>query len=135
MKWTIAMDTALGTLKALADRNRLRTVVALAGEGELCACQITELLQVSGATVSRHLAQLVRAGLLTSRQDGRWVFYRLAPGVQESPPLTWLRTDLARDPDLANDRAALQRILAEDPTVLCRRQRGEICCPPPEDSP
>ena len=65
-------------LKALADRNRLRIVAALADYEELCACQLTELLGVSGATASRHLAQLTASGLLASRKDGRWVHYCLA---------------------------------------------------------
>ena len=125
------MNTTVATLKALADRNRLRIVLALDGAGELCACQITELLRVSGATASRHLSRLERAGLLLSRKDGRWIHYRLARTADA--PLAWARESVTDHPDLAADRAALQGIMAENPTDLCRRQRGESCCPSTKD--
>ena len=57
------MKTQLEQLKALSDRNRLRVVAALMNTSELCACQISELLGVSGATASRHMDLLIRAGL------------------------------------------------------------------------
>jgi len=50
------MKNTVSLLKALSDQNRLRVVAALLSEPELCACQIKELLNVTGATVSRHLA-------------------------------------------------------------------------------
>jgi ArsR family transcriptional regulator len=103
------MKTVLEPLKALSDRNRLRTVAALAAHGELCACQITELLGVSGATASRHMAQLIRAGLVQSRKESRWVHYRLSPGFPP-PLLLWIRTTLAHEPQLATDRKTLQKI-------------------------
>lgn len=62
------MEKVLSIMKALSDANRLRIVSALMAFDELCACQITELLQVSGATVSRHLALLVNAEVLESRR-------------------------------------------------------------------
>ncbi|MDZ7667848.1 MAG: metalloregulator ArsR/SmtB family transcription factor [Desulfotignum sp.] len=71
------MDDTLLKLKALADRNRLRIFLALTRYDELCACQITELLQVTGATASRHLGILVTAGLLKSRKASRWVYFSL----------------------------------------------------------
>ncbi len=121
------METVLATLKALADRNRLRVVLALADTDELCACQITELLGVTGATASRHLSQLVRAGILAARRDGRWVHYRLRTGADM--PLAWARDAAAEGTFVAADRDALRRITAEDPVELCRRQRGDRCCP------
>jgi len=123
------------TLKALADRNRLRAVLAIDAAGELCACQVTELLGVRGATASRHLGQLVRAGVVTSRQDGRWIHFRLSPAFARSEPLAWLRRAARRDRDLAADRHALAAILAEDPVDVCRRQRGDTCCPTPKGRP
>ena len=52
------METTLEILKALSDKNRTRVVAALWRFDELCACQITEFLQVTGATASRHLSIL-----------------------------------------------------------------------------
>ena len=72
------MNNTLEILKALSDRNRLRVVVALMHMDELCACQIVELLHVSGATASRHMSLLIHAGIVESRKDGRWVYYGLS---------------------------------------------------------
>ena len=124
------MQTLLDVTKALSDRNRVRVVAALQGHVELCACQITELLQVSGATVSRHMGILMRAGLVESRKDGRWIFYQLkTPASNAGSLLDWLQREFRASPDLEIDRQALSRILSEDKEDLCRRQRGEACCP------
>ena len=69
------MKTISLICKALSDQNRLRVVMALMTYDELCACQITEFLQISGATVSRHLGLLANAGIVSSRKEGRWVIF------------------------------------------------------------
>jgi ArsR family transcriptional regulator, arsenate/arsenite/antimonite-responsive transcriptional repressor len=70
-----------GVLKALADPVRLRLVSAIAAAeaGEVCACDLPELLGRSQPTVSHHLTQLVRAGLLDREQRGKWAWFRLRP--------------------------------------------------------
>ena len=70
-------DLALVTaaLKAVAEPTRLRILKSLE-VGELCACKIVELVGLSQPTVSRHLAVLRAAGLVTERKDGRWTHYR-----------------------------------------------------------
>lgn len=69
-------------LKALADpvRVRLISLVATAADGELCACDLPEILGKSQPTVSHHLRQLVDAGLLDREQRGKWAWFRLVPG-------------------------------------------------------
>ena len=69
--------------KALADPNRVRVVLALRRR-ELCVCQIAEFLGLSLSTISKHLSILHHAGLIESRKDERWVFYRL-PGKSRHP--------------------------------------------------
>ncbi len=124
------MKKQLLILKALSDRNRLRIVAALSSYEELCACQITELLQVSGATASRHLSQLMRAEILESRKDGRWVYYRQArTRTQAQPVMDWLQGALAHSNDIKGDQLSLEKIMTCDPEELCRKQRGEACCP------
>jgi DNA-binding transcriptional ArsR family regulator len=63
--------------KALSDQHRLRALMSL-HNGELCVCQIIELLSLAPSTVSKHMAILKAAGQVESRKDSRWVYYRLA---------------------------------------------------------
>lgn len=83
---TAALDEAAatelaGVLKALADPVRLRLVslIAAAPTGELCACDLPALLDRSQPTVSHHLTQLVRAGLIDREQRGKWAWFRIRP--------------------------------------------------------
>ncbi|MFH0880356.1 MAG: metalloregulator ArsR/SmtB family transcription factor [Lentisphaerota bacterium] len=71
------MKQALRVFGALSDASRLRMLLALR-HGELCVCQLIELMGLSPSTVSKHLSILRDAGLVDSRKEGRWVHYRLA---------------------------------------------------------
>ncbi len=62
-------------LLAMSDETR-QQIVALLGEGEMSVSRITEHFALSQPTISHHLAILRRAGVLTSRREGRQVFYR-----------------------------------------------------------
>ena len=121
------MQTPLSTLKALADGNRLRAVAALMEHGELCVCQITELLQLATATVSRHMSILQNAHVVQSRKDGRWVYYRLTDAF---PNLLgqWLTRELAESEQIRKDREDLADILSRDPEELCRAQKERSRC-------
>jgi ArsR family transcriptional regulator len=63
--------------KALADATRLRILGLLLG-GEICVCHIHESLRISQPKASRHLAYLRRTGLVATRREGLWIYYRLA---------------------------------------------------------
>ena len=124
------MDASLSTFKALSDRNRLRVFAALLDKEELCACQIVELLQVTGATASRHMAVLLSSGLVKSRKEGRWVHYRINRQNDSILPLIqWLEDELNKDTMVLKDRKLLKNIIACDPEELCRQQREAACCP------
>ncbi len=127
------MKTLLTVFKALSDRNRLRVIAALAVHEELCACQITELLQVAGATASRHLSILTSAGLTTSRKHGRWVYYRICeehgPLEEFAPFLQWMMKEFDASEEAGKDRKALRTITETEREALCRKQRGVACCP------
>lgn len=66
-------------LKALADPARLRlvSIIASSPNGEACACDLSEPLARSQPTVSHHLSQLVRAGIVTREQRGKWAWFRV----------------------------------------------------------
>ena len=61
---------------ALADRTR-RRILNLIRDQELCVCFFTEVLDVSQPKISRHLAYLRNAQIVTARRDGKWVYYRI----------------------------------------------------------
>jgi DNA-binding transcriptional ArsR family regulator len=116
---------------AMADENRLRALVALAQCGEMCVCQVVELLGLAPSTVSKHISILHQAGLLEMRKQGRWAFYRLAGG--EAPPavrdaLEWVTRAVKDEPRAKADCCRVKEILKENPEELCRRQMGRSKC-------
>ena len=68
-------------LKAIADPARLRliSIIAASPGAEACACDLAEPLGRSQPTVSHHLTQLVKAGLLNREQRGKWAWFKLNP--------------------------------------------------------
>ncbi|MCK9356660.1 MAG: metalloregulator ArsR/SmtB family transcription factor [Dehalococcoidia bacterium] len=89
----------------------MRIIVSLAGVEELCACQMTEMLGLSPAAVSRHLSVLLNANLVRSRKESRWVYYRLS---DDFPPLAkqWLMESLSSSREAADDRKRLENVLS-----------------------
>lgn len=71
------MRRTVTLFKALSDETRIR-IVALLTHGELCVCDIIQVLDLPQSTVSRHLAILRQAGLVEDRRKGVWIYYRLA---------------------------------------------------------
>jgi len=69
--------------RALADETRLRALVLLRSEGELCVCELTEALQVSQPKMSRHLASLRELGVVAGRREGLWIHYYIAPDLPQ----------------------------------------------------
>ncbi len=121
------MHEPLSILKSLADGNRLRVAAALMDHEELCVCQITELLQLATATVSRHMSILHNAHAVQSRKRGRWVYYRLTAAF---PDLLrqWLTLEVTGSAQIAEDRKSLDTILSYDPEELCRLQKQRSQC-------
>ena len=93
--------------------------------GELCACQITELFGLAPSTMSKHLYLLRQAGLVESRKEGRWIYYRLsgkdAPASVKQA-IEWVHGSLAGDPRIRDDVKALKAVLKCDPADLCKKQ-------------
>lgn len=74
--------TPTTVFKCLADDTRVRTMMLITREGELCVCELTCALNESQPKISRHLAQLRTCGLLSDRRQGQWGVLPTAP---ESP--------------------------------------------------
>ncbi len=105
---------------ALAHPLRLRALLLMGGEAELCVCELMHALDVSQPMISRHLAQLRQWGLVSDRRQGQWVYYRLADDLPD-----WARQVLAATAQgvaeqlpYAADRAALQA-MPNRPGVAC----------------
>ena len=65
--------------KSLADDTRLKCLLLIAEQGELCVCELMHALDETQPKVSRHLALLRKNGLLQDRKHKQWVFYQLSP--------------------------------------------------------
>ncbi len=120
------MKDFLNITKALADESRLRILMALQG-GEVCVCQITELMGLAMSTVSKHLSVLCQAGLVKARKEGRWMYYSLpskgAPTATREA-VAWVRRSLDGQERVAEDAKRLKRVLAMDVSELCKRICG-----------
>ena len=64
--------------KCMSDETRLICLLLIWQEKELCVCELTQALAASQPKISRHLALLRDAGILSDRRAGKWVFYSLA---------------------------------------------------------
>jgi ArsR family transcriptional regulator len=97
--------------KALADRTRLR-LINLMGEDEICVCFHVEVLKTSQPKISRHLAYLRRAGLVSARREGKWMHYRVIepPDPHAASIFREVRAWLSNDSEMQRDRARLARI-------------------------
>jgi len=119
------MRATLQVTKALADLQRVRILMMLQ-PGELCVCQIVEVLRLAPSTVSKHLSILAAAGMVESRKEGRWGYYRLpgrTAGAFILPVLKWLSEALREDKQIEEDRKTLAKVISCDPEKLCKRQR------------
>lgn len=96
--------------RAFSDRTRLR-ILHLLGGGEMCVCDLVDVLGVPQPKASRHLAYLRRAGLVTARKEGLWAYYRLAPARNQfhKKLLDCLSCCFADVPALAEDKQRLSR--------------------------
>ena len=97
--------------KALADRTRLR-LISLFGDSEVCVCFLVEILKISQPKISRHLAYLRRAQIVSARREGKWMHYRLTepPDEHAARILREVRASLSEHPEFQRDREKLERV-------------------------
>src|SRR6202163_802904 len=97
--------------KALADRTRLR-LIGLIGGSEVCVCFFVVILKISQPKISRHLAYLRRAGIVSARRECKWMHYRLAAPPDEHAARIFreVRASLAEHPEFQRDREKLSAV-------------------------
>jgi DNA-binding transcriptional ArsR family regulator len=106
----------LSITKALSDETRVRALLSIK-DGELCLCQIIEVLGLAPSTVSKHMNVLQQARLVQRREKGKWHFYRLPDGPGRSAAtraLAWIMTELADDPRVKQDARKIRAVRKED---------------------
>ena len=114
------LHETLAITKALSDRQRVRILMLLT-RGELCVCQIVEVMGLAASTVSKHLSLLSAAGLADGRKEGRWAYYRTST---KEPILRWLVQALRTDPQIQLDQNKLNLVKKKNMEDLCRQQRA-----------
>ena len=89
------LATTPDLFRAFADPTRLRLLNLLL-DRELCVCNLCDVLDEIQPKVSRHLAYLRRAGLVSVRRDGKWKYYAVTtkPAGLERTLLGCIRTCL-----------------------------------------
>lgn len=112
--------------KALADRTRLR-LINLIGEHEVCVCFLVEVLKLNQPKISRHLAYLRRAGVVSARREGKWIHYRLVapPDPHAARIFREVRTWLRSEATMKTDRARLEKICCA-PTLPVPLQKAPL---------
>ena len=111
--------------RALADRTRLR-LLNLMGSGEICVCFFVEVTETSQPKISRHLAYLRRAGIVSARRDGKWIHYQITTPHDEHAAevlrgvLRWLKSDV----EMQKDYARLTKVCCAPSVQLPVQLRG-----------
>ncbi len=101
--------------QALGDKTRLR-LLNLMGEQEICVCYFVEILGSPQPKISRHLAYLRSAGIVTARRQGKWMHYRIV-----MPPHAGAAQILRQTLAALKDEKAMQ---------ADRAKLAKACCAP-----
>jgi DNA-binding transcriptional ArsR family regulator len=110
----------LSITKALSDETRVRALLSLK-DGEMCLCQIIEVLGLAPSTVSRHMKVLQQARLVQRRKRGKWHFYRLADGGERPAAkgaLSWVVSELRDSPRITRDARKIRKVRKQDLETL-----------------
>jgi ArsR family transcriptional regulator, arsenate/arsenite/antimonite-responsive transcriptional repressor len=125
-----SMDAADKFYVALNDCYRRRILALLLQENEVCVCEMVEVLRLPQPKVSRHLAVLRDARIVTVRRSGTWIFYRICPDT----PL-WIYKSLElmahgsnKDPAFAGDAARLKRRAVRHAEIDREQRKAPCAC-------
>ena len=99
--------------QALGDKTRLR-ILNLMGDQEICVCYFVEILGGPQSKISRHLAYLRSAGIVSARRDGKWMHYRIC-----MPPHSGAAQIMQQTRAALKDEKAMQADLARLAKACC----------------
>jgi len=111
--------------KAISDEKRIRILMFLR-DGELCLCQIIDILGLSSSTVSKHMSILFEAKLVCARKEGRWRYFSL-PG-KNAPSyikkcLKWINESLTKNQIITKDFKKCNKITKLPVEEFCKNFR------------
>ncbi len=109
------MDRLIVQLKALGEENRFRIMMMLR-ERSLCSCELLEVLDIAGGTLSAHLKVLKESGLIRQDKKGRWVQCSIAD--DEAVNLL----------EMLSDRVSGKDVIEADMELI--RNRSQAACTP-----
>lgn len=107
-------------LKALSDTARIRIICLLSSKEDLCVCEIRKIIGLSQPTISSHLKILEEAGIIVYKKDGRWMNYKMNPGMDKDPRgvLNCFLLSLKNDEEINRD---LGKLSSTDRKVICSK--------------
>jgi ArsR family transcriptional regulator, arsenate/arsenite/antimonite-responsive transcriptional repressor len=106
--------------RALADSTRLR-LLNLVADREICVCYFVEILRTSQPKISRHLAYLRNAGIVSARREGKWMHYRLTI-PQDQAAASILRETLKH----LREKPEMKRDVSRLSSACCSPQKFEL---------
>jgi ArsR family transcriptional regulator len=111
----------LTLFKCLSDDTRLRCMLLVQDQGELCVCELMQALDQIQPKVSRNLAQLRNCSLLTASKQGQWVYYRLSDELPQWV-IDLLAATLKGSPNFLIENIANLKQMGDRP------ERASMCC-------
>lgn len=114
------MQEDLRIFKACADETRLR-ILFLLNEGELCVCELVQVLDMPQGKISRHLGILKQASLVQDRREGTWIYYAQNKADTQLKRLLCTYFKKANTDIITRDKTRLEEL----------KDRGDICIPNP----
>ncbi|MFT2109942.1 metalloregulator ArsR/SmtB family transcription factor [Marinomonas sp. 2405UD68-3] len=107
--------------KSLSDETRLKSLLLIQQEEELCVCELVVALGEVQPKISRHLAHLRETKLLVDRRQSKWVFYRINPDLPK-----WALDILSISS--SNNTEFLKENTTRLTTMGNRPERAALCC-------
>lgn len=112
------LDENTQKFKALGDETRLR-ILGLLDHGELCVCDIIEVLSLPQSTASRHLSYLKNSKWVTAKRRGKWVYYRIDNTISKGSVFGQILEHLAKLYQVQKDFQILAKYMKNKSKEAC----------------
>jgi len=93
IKENTTMEAAIKMFKALSDETRLRIYLLLL-QGELCVCELVNILNIEQSRISHSVRILKEASLIVNRREGKWIIYAVNPEMENNRMIQSLKNEL-----------------------------------------